>query len=93
MHDWQHSQLALSPQGTSPGEEVAHGHWKMDFQLAGKSGFWEGLQDYCSASDSEYLEKKIKIKVPFPKWWQLNVKMWEQNYEKLKIFLPPSVCH
>lgn len=61
MHDWQHSQLALSPQGTSPGEEVAHGHWKMEFQLAWKSCFWEGLQDYCSASDSEYLEKK-KIK-------------------------------
>lgn len=31
--------------GTSPGEEVAHGHWKMDFQLAGKPCLWEHLQD------------------------------------------------
>lgn len=68
MHDWQHSQLALSPKGTSPGEEVAHGHWKMDFQLEGSHAFGQACRITALLKILNiYRRKKIEIKVPYPK--------------------------
>lgn len=63
--------------GCKPREEVAHGHWKMDFQLAGSHAYGKACRITALLQMLNIFRKNLEIKVPFPKWWELNVKMWE----------------